>query len=120
LDSNIVIRTVLGIGDALIARIGQCDAGDIVISSIVYAEVAYGALKGKPPRIERLDTFLEEVEVLPFDMAAARKYAGLPFKRASYDRLIAAHALSLDLTVITENLADFADVPGLRAENWML
>jgi tRNA(fMet)-specific endonuclease VapC len=42
----------------------------------------------------------------------------LPFRRASYDRLIAAHALSLDLTLITNNEGDFADVPGLRVENW--
>ena len=42
----------------------------------------------------------------------------LPFKRGSYDRLIAAHALSLGLTVVTGNTKHFADVPGLKVENW--
>lgn len=119
LDSNIVIRTVLGVGDGLMSRLAACDEGDVVISSIVYAEVAFGSLKGKPPALERLEAFLEEVEVLPFDLSAAKVYARLPFKRGSYDRLIAAHTLSLGLTVVTGNAADFADVPGLKVENWL-
>jgi tRNA(fMet)-specific endonuclease VapC len=45
-------------------------------------------------------------------------YAQLPFKRASFDRLIAAHAVSQDLIVVTGNAKDFADVPGLKVENW--
>lgn len=117
-DSNIVIRTVVGIGNALMQRVGQCNAGDIAISSIVYAEVVYGSLNGKPPAHDRLQAFIEEVEILPFDYRAARTYAALPFKRGSYDRLIAAHALSLELILVTDNIADFADVPGLKVENW--
>ncbi|MFM2410506.1 MAG: hypothetical protein RL481_1334, partial [Pseudomonadota bacterium] len=53
-----------------------------------------------------------------FDEAAARAYASIPFKRGTFDRLIAAQALSLDLTVISSNSKDFADVPGLKVENW--
>jgi tRNA(fMet)-specific endonuclease VapC len=60
----------------------------------------------------------EEIPVLPFDENAARAYARIPFKRASYDRLIAAHALAQTLIVVTDNEADFADVPGLVVENW--
>ena len=52
------------------------------------------------------------------DEAAAREYAKLPFKRARFDRLLAAHALSIGATVVTNNEADFADVPGLKIENW--
>ena len=44
----------------------------------------------------------------------------LPFKRARFDRLLAAHALSLGVTIITNNEADFADVPELAVENWTL
>ena len=117
-DSNIIIMTVLGIGEALQRRLAGCENGDIVTSSIAYAEVAFGAVRGKPPAFEKLQAFVEEVPVLDFDYKAARAYATLPFKRASYDRLIAAHALSHDLTVVTDNEADFADVPGLRVENW--
>jgi tRNA(fMet)-specific endonuclease VapC len=118
LDSNIIIMTVLGIGEPLQLRLADCDDGDIVTSAIAYAEVAFGAIRGKPPAFEKLQAFIEEVPVLDFDYKAARAYATLPFRRASYDRLIAAHALSHDLILITNNEADFADVPGLKVENW--
>ena len=117
-DSNIIIRTILGIGETLRGRVAACDEGDIVTSSIAYAEVAYGSARGKPPAFEKLQAFIQEVPVLDFDYKAARAYATLPFKRASYDRLIAAHALSHDLIVVTDNENDFADVPGLKVENW--
>jgi tRNA(fMet)-specific endonuclease VapC len=117
-DSNIIIRTTLGIGEALRRRVAACDDGDIVTSSIAYAEVAYGSVRGKPPAFEKLQAFIEEVPVLEFDYKAARAYATLSFKRASFDRLIAAHALSHDLIVVTDNETHFADVPGLKVENW--
>jgi tRNA(fMet)-specific endonuclease VapC len=69
--------------------------------------------------LELLGPFLAEVLVLSFDSEAARIYATIPFRRASYDRLIAAHALALGLTVITGNVKHFADVPGLKVENWL-
>ena len=53
-----------------------------------------------------------------FDDLAVRAYATISFKRASYDRLIAAHALSLGVAIVTNNEYDFADVPGLKVENW--
>jgi hypothetical protein len=56
----------------------------------------------------------------PFDEPAARAYAGLPFKRARFDRLLTVHALSLGAVVVPNNEADFADVPGLVVENWTL
>jgi tRNA(fMet)-specific endonuclease VapC len=117
-DSNIIIRTTLGIGEALRRRVAACDDGDIVTSSIAYAEVAYGSVRGKPPAFEKLQAFIEEVPVLEFDYKAARAYATLSVKRASFDRLIAAHALSHDLIVVTDNETHFADVPGLKVENW--
>ncbi len=51
-------------------------------------------------------------------MQVATLQGALPFRRASFDRLIAAHALSYDLTVLTDNIAHFEDVPSLRVENW--
>ena len=118
LDSNIIIRLVLGRGDVLRARAAACDDGDMVTSSIAFAEVAVGSHKGKLPILDRLQAFVEEVQVLDFDYKAALAYAELPFKRGSYDRLIAAHALSHGLTLVTDNVADFADMPGLTVENW--
>lgn len=118
LDSNILIAIGLDINEAVVARAGECDADEIVTSSIVFAEVVHGSERGKPPPLERLAIMAEEIPILPFDEQAARAYASISFKRASYDQLIAAHALSLGLTVVTDNEADFADVPGLKVENW--
>lgn len=68
--------------------------------------------------LARADALFRVVEVLPFDRRAAMAYLDIPFKRAAFDRLIAAHALSAALTLITNNERDFNDVPGLRVENW--
>lgn len=120
LDSTTVIKLTMAQSEPLRLRAAQCDEGDMVTSAIVVAEVLYGSANEKPPPVEQLEAFLGEVAVLDFDLAAARAYAGLSFKRASYDRLIAAHALSRDLIVVTDNVKHFADVPGLTVENWTL
>ena len=118
LDSNILITLGLDTNETLNARAAECDADELVTSAIVFAEVVHGSERGKPPPLDTLAILAEEVPVLPFDDIAARAYADISFKRASYDRLIAAHALSLGLIVVTDNEADFADVPGLKVENW--
>ena len=118
LDSNIIVYLTMNSNENVTRRAGECDDGDLVTSAIAYAEVAYGSLNEQPPAIEQLQAFVEEVQVLNFDYKAALAYATLPFKRGSFDRLIAAHALSHDLTVVTHNEKHFADVPGLRVENW--
>lgn len=118
LDSNIIIFLVTNGDERVVRRAAECDEGDIVTSSIALAEVAYGSSNDRPPVFERLRAFVEEVPVLNFDYKAAITYSTLPFKRASFDRLIAAHALSHDLTLVTHNTRDFVDIPGLRVENW--
>lgn len=118
LDSNTLIAVALGVNEGLRAKVAASDADDLVTSAIAYAEIVHGSAKGLPPPMEKLALLIEEVPVLPFDEKAGLAYATLPFKRASYDRLIAAHALSLGLIVVTDNEADFADVPGLVVENW--
>lgn len=120
LDANSVIQLLSGAVPALIRRVADTEAGAIVVSSIAFAEVAIGSANGKPPPLALLDRFIEEIPIVDFDEAAARAYAGLPFKRGSFDRLIAAHALSLGTTIISRNLKDFADVPGLVVEDWTL
>lgn len=104
--------------EALTARIADHAPGEIAMSTVSYAEVAYGTYVGKAPPPEILDAFVAAIPLLPFDEEAAREYARLPFKCARFDRLLAAHALSLGVTIITNNEADFADVPGLTVENW--
>jgi len=118
LDTNILIAVALATDPAARRRLAELDEGDAVTSAVAYAEVLYGSRRGKPPALKLLASLIEEVAVLPFDQAAAAAYAGLTFRRASYDRLIAAHALSLGLTVATANVSDFVDVPGLVVEDW--
>ena len=118
LDSNVIIALVTNSSAGVVARAAECDEGDIVTSAVAFAEVAYGSQREKPPVLEQLRAFVEEVPVLDFDYKAALAYATLPLKRGRYDRLIAAHALSYDLIMVTNTERDFADVPGLRVENW--
>ena len=118
LDTNVVIDAIEGRTSALADRMAECDEGDLVTSAVVYAEVAIGSVGGKPPPIAILDAFLVDIPVLDFDREAALAYAALPFRRGRYDHLIAAHALSRRLVVVTANDHDFTDIPGLAVENW--
>lgn len=85
---------------------------------IVYAEVMRGFAAAGPSGTVEVERLFGLIAPLPFDRKAADIYTRLPFRRASFDRLIAAHALSLDLTLITNNDSDFKDIQGLRVENW--
>jgi tRNA(fMet)-specific endonuclease VapC len=118
LDSNIIVYLTMGSNERVVRRAAECDEGDMVTSAIAYAEVASGSVNEKPPVTDQLRSFVEEVPVLNFDYKAALVYATLTFKRHSFVRLIAAHALSHDLVVVTHNEGHFADVPGLKVENW--
>ncbi len=118
LDSNVIIALVMNANESVVRRAAECDAGDLITSAIAYAEVIYGSMRNRPPPVDQLRAFVEEVPILDFDYKAALAYASLPFKRASYDRLIAAHALSHGCTVVTDNEAHFRDVPNLSVENW--
>lgn len=118
IDADMAIYAMAERHSPLNDRLAACYPGDVAISAISFAEIAVGTYVGKPPSPAVLDAFVRVVPLLPFDEAAARAYARLPFKRARFDRLLAAHALSLGATIVTNNEADFADVPGLMAENW--
>jgi tRNA(fMet)-specific endonuclease VapC len=120
IDSDCAVYAMAARYPALGERLSQCEPGEVGISTVSFAEVALGSHKGKPPPLSLLDAFIAAIPLLPFDEAAARAYAKLPFKRARFDRLLAAHALSVGATVVTNNEGDFADVPGLKVENWTL
>ena len=118
LDSNICIYILNVASSPAARRLERCVPGEVVTSVIAYAEVLGGRLRRSAAEVRSARRLFELVPPEPFDVAAAQEYVRLPFKRGSYDRLIAAHALSLGLTLVTNNERDFADVPRLRIENW--
>lgn len=120
LDADCAIYAMMGSSPAMRGRLAECEPGAVAISAVSYAEIMMGQSLGHPPDREVIEDFISVVPILPFDEAAARSYAQMPFRRARFDRLLAAHALSIDATIVTNNEADFADVPGLKLENWTL
>ena len=99
----------------------------VAVSSVTVAELQYGAYKSSrpEPNQEALAEFLLPLEVVSFDESAAAHYGEIRtyLERkgniiGAMDLLIAAHARSLSLTLITNNLREFERAPGLRTENW--
>ncbi|WP_420383572.1 type II toxin-antitoxin system VapC family toxin [Novosphingobium sp.] len=120
IDTNCVIFALADAASPVTRRIAASQPGTLAISAITFAEVALGSHRGKPPPPQALDALLAVIPLAPFDEAAARLYATLPFRRGRFDRLLAAHALSLGAKIVTNNVADFSDVPGLDVEDWTL
>lgn len=118
IDADSAIYAMSDAASPVNERIADCSPGDIAISAISFSEIALGVQLQKPPPPEVLEAFVAAIPIVPFDEAAAREYAKLPFKRTRFDRLLAAHALSIGAVVVTNNEADFGDVPGLVVENW--
>jgi len=127
LDSNICIHIINDANDKLIAKLVRHE-GELCISTIVAAELKFGAAKSAAQKKNRaaLADFLAPLEVLPFDEDAAESYgelratlekAGRPI--GPLDTLIAAHALSLNATLVTNNLREFQRIKGLRVESWV-
>jgi tRNA(fMet)-specific endonuclease VapC len=96
-------------------------------SIIVAAELRFGAAKAGSPRLLRqIEGMLGSISVLPFEPPADQRYAELraALERAgavigANDMLIAAHALALDCTIVTGDVAEFSRVRRLRVENWL-
>lgn len=124
LDTNTCIDFALARSQLLMARIERHYGHGIGLSAITLAELRVGSRRPEadPEDDRRLDTFVATLTLYPFDDVAADDYGRLArevaFKRRSFDRLIAAHARALGLILVTNNIADFADVPGLKVENW--
>ena len=111
----------------VVARIQSCAPDDLCLSVVVVAELRYGADHSTRRRANhaRIDALIEEVETLDFDLRAAASYGrvraqleagGTPI--GPNDMLIAAHARSRGLTVVTDSTAEFKRVKGLKVENW--
>jgi len=127
LDTNICIYIINKRPPAIIEKLMQFSPQEIGVSAIVVSELQYGVAKSSQPERNHqlLDAFLRPFQVVPYDEAAAEAYGairadlekkGQPIGRE--DLLNAAHALAADLTLITNNEAEFKRVPNLRVENW--
>jgi len=127
LDTNIAI-TVLRSRSAAVGQRFVEARGQLAISAISVAELAYGAEKSaQPPQNHHaVEEFLALLEVLPFDapaaahsgqIRAALTAVGAPI--GSYDTLIAGHARSRGLVVVTDNIREFERVPALLVEDWL-
>ena len=124
LDTNICIDFVDARSDAVRNRVQMRFGSGLSISSITAAELLVGARGSAEPEkdAERIERFIKVMRCQSFDTDAAQSYAEIActvgVRRQSFDRLIAAHALALDCILVTNNEKHFADVPGLRVENW--
>lgn len=127
LDTNICIYLMKHQPVEVKKRFDQCFVGEVVISAITLAELEYGVTcSGEAARSNRvqLDSFIEDVPVAAFEALAARAYGPARFanrerSRDALDKLIAAHAMALDVTLVTNNESDFMTYPGLTVENWV-
>jgi tRNA(fMet)-specific endonuclease VapC len=127
LDTNACVVYLTGRSDTLRRRIDAAGDQDLVVCSVVRAELCYGAAKSlDPPRTLKLQhRFLDRFRSLAFDDAAARVYgpiraalerSGTPI--GAHDLLIASIGLANGLIVVTHNVNEFTRVPGLAVEDW--
>jgi tRNA(fMet)-specific endonuclease VapC len=127
LDTNACIRVLNGTSESMLLRLRSHTPGEIRVCAVVKAELYFGARKSS--RVQEnlllLDRFFGPIESLPFDDSCAEHYGVI---RADLERqgrpigpndlLIAATARAHDLTLVTNNRAEFSRIAGLRLEDW--
>lgn len=127
LDTNICIDLIRDRPPSLLEQVTSHAVGDIGISVITLAELEYGVSKSSRPAKNReaLEQFVSPLEVALFERQATAVYgrlrAALEKKGqsiGSMDLLIAAHAVSLDVRLVTHNVSECGRVAGLRCEDW--
>ena len=128
LDTNICIYLMKHQPPEVREHFAACFVGDIVISAVTLAELEFGiacsSAISQVANRSALDCLLEDILVAPFEAQAAKAYGPI---RAAYkdrnrdalDKLIASHAIALNVTLVTNNDADFVNFAGLVVENWV-
>ena len=127
LDTNICIYIIKRQPPQVLHRLAFLPQGSAVMSVVTYAELRAGLEMQTANRAQDegvLALLTQRIPVLPFGESDAKNFGLLRAavrdrRRDTMDQLIAAHALSLGLTLVTNNEADFKDYPGLKVENWM-
>jgi tRNA(fMet)-specific endonuclease VapC len=127
LDTNICIYIAKRKPAGVLTRFERLWPGDVGMSIITYLELVYGAWNSQraEANLAIIDQLRLIIPVQPLDVAIATHYGRLrtELKKkgrpiGSYDLIIAAHALSLGLTLVTNNVREFSRVEGLRLDNW--
>lgn len=128
LDTNACVEIIRRRSQRVLARLRKCRVGAVGISSITYGELHYGVCRSSDPlrNLIALTQFCAALHIAPFDDRAAASYGrvradlehlGRPV--GPLDTLIAAHALSLNVVLVTDNQREFIRIPGLRLQNWL-
>ncbi|MGW9419221.1 PIN domain-containing protein [Cellulosimicrobium funkei] len=127
LDTNVLVALLRGHGAAARPRLREAE-GRVAVSTVSEMELEYGVERSQDPARNRqaVDELLSLVDVLPFDslaaMHAGRVRAVLAARGTPvgpYDALLAGHARSLGLVLVTDNVREFSRVPGLEVEDWL-
>lgn len=128
LDTNICIYIIKKKPPVVLQKFNSYPVGEIGLSSITVAELKYGVQKSQQPdRNEKaLEKFLIPLEIVDFDYKASIAYGKIRAELESkgtpigpLDNLIAAHALSLNVTLVTNNTREFLRIPDLKVINWV-
>jgi len=128
IDTNICIYLMNHHPPEVLARFRNMGVGEIALSSITVSELYYGAWKSKAiqQNIRRIEEFVYPFDVLAYDEDAAKEYGKIRSSLEEQgqvigplDMLIAAHALSRNLILITNNTKEFERVKSLQIENWV-
>jgi len=127
LDTSACVDLIRNQDARILRRMKRRRPDELCVSSVTLSELEYGAAKSANPEKNRLALaeFMTPLDVLPYDdtvapvygrVRAALEKGGTPI--GPLDTMIAAHALSLDLTVVTDNEREFRRVSGLKVQNW--
>ena len=127
LDTNICIYIIKEKPQKVLEKFQSLNIGDICISIITFSELEYGVQKSKYTEKNKtaLTNFLSPIEILPFNQKAALEYGKIRTvleKKGgiigAYDLMIGTHALSENLTLVTNNVKEFKRINKLTVENW--
>lgn len=127
LDTNVISHIMQGRDAALLTRLTQVPVGQVAMSSVTLGELEYGLhRKGRPARLQNaLTQVLLRVDVLPWDEAVASCYGELcatlearGVNLSDFDMMIAAHAITVDATLVSRDKAFAQVAPRLRLEVW--
>ena len=128
IDTNICIYIMNKRPSEVIHRFKNIEVGQIGISTITVSELNYGASKSnlRKQNFKRLEEFLAPFEIIPYSQSASKYYGEIRSRLENQgnvicplDLLIAAHALSENLTLITNNEKEFKRIKSLKVENWV-